>query len=93
LSQCVLDVSCSLTKYACDDLVHRLKNKLDERARGIGCRRPLLKSSRRGIKVAVPPQLGSKTLVIHLFRLGNAQVSVKKSMSNRNAAASAESHT
>ncbi len=49
LSQCVLDVSCSLIKYAWNDLVHRLKNKLDERAWGIGCRRPLLKSSRRGI--------------------------------------------
>ena len=40
-----------------------------------------------------PPQLGSKTLVIHLFRLGYAQVSAKESMGKRNAAASAESHT
>ena len=89
----MLDVSSRFTKYARNNLVHWLKNKLDERARGIGYRRPLLEGSRRSIKVAVPPEFEGERYVICFFRLGRAKVSARKSMKECNAAASAQKHT
>ena len=88
----MLDVGSRFTECARDNIVHCLKNKLDERARGIAYRRPLLEGSRRKIKAAVPPEFGGEKHVICFFRLGRAKVPAR-SMKECNAAASAQKHT